>query len=276
MSTLQDTDSLSLPAPQTSASSIALPRPSMTDADANDPTDSDRRRQKRRRVEVDSDIAVHPSFDQQPSPLADNDTSQPSASTLTQISTWEIPPDIVPDDADAPHPLATSAESFQVSPSSNRVLTDQCAAATPLYLSAPIEISDSDDPTIELTQTDRTTPGSPIIVHENPASPSRALLSNAAETAAPSILMPEPLTAYTCPICFSPPTNATLTPCGHVCCGQCLFTAVKSTIRRSMVLAMERAPTRNIDARCVAQRLPGWDGRGGGVIGLKMQVMYSL
>ena len=53
---------------------------------------------------------------------------------------------------------------------------------------------------------------------------------------------PEPLSAYTCPICFSPPTNATLTPCGHICCGACLFAAVKSTVKRNMVIAMERAP----------------------------------
>ncbi|KAM5544880.1 hypothetical protein V8D89_001778 [Ganoderma adspersum] len=42
----------------------------------------------------------------------------------------------------------------------------------------------------------------------------------------------EPLAAYTCPICFSPPSHATITPCGHVLCGECLFTAVKTTIQR--------------------------------------------
>ncbi|PSS34037.1 hypothetical protein PHLCEN_2v1941 [Hermanssonia centrifuga] len=44
----------------------------------------------------------------------------------------------------------------------------------------------------------------------------------------------EPLSAYICPICFSPPKYATLTPCGHVCCGECLFAAVKTTIQRAM------------------------------------------
>lgn len=43
----------------------------------------------------------------------------------------------------------------------------------------------------------------------------------------------EPLSPYNCPICFSPPTHATLTPCGHVCCGDCLFAAVKSSIERA-------------------------------------------
>ncbi|KAG1736293.1 hypothetical protein EDB19DRAFT_1721308 [Suillus lakei] len=85
---------------------------------------------------------------------------------------------------------------------------------------------------------------------------------------------PEPLSAYTCPICFSPPTNATLTPCGHICCGACLFAAVKSTMKRNMVIAMDRAPV----PRCPVCRaeIPGWDGRGGGVVGLKVEVVYSL
>ncbi|KAI6017659.1 hypothetical protein BKA83DRAFT_684810 [Pisolithus microcarpus] len=85
---------------------------------------------------------------------------------------------------------------------------------------------------------------------------------------------PEPLSAYTCPICFSPPTNATLTPCGHICCGPCLFTAVKATVQRNTLTAMNGAPV----PRCPVCRaeIPGWDGRGGGVIGLKLHLVYSL
>jgi Zinc finger, C3HC4 type (RING finger) len=50
---------------------------------------------------------------------------------------------------------------------------------------------------------------------------------------------------YSCPICFSPPTNATLTPCGHICCGPCLFVAVKTTMHRStMMMAPEGAVAR--------------------------------
>lgn len=47
---------------------------------------------------------------------------------------------------------------------------------------------------------------------------------------------PEPdlLSTYTCPICFCPPTNASLVLCGHVFCGSCLFIAVKSTLKRGM------------------------------------------
>lgn len=43
---------------------------------------------------------------------------------------------------------------------------------------------------------------------------------------------PEPLHTYSCPICFSSPTNATLTPCGHITCGECLFTAVGAAAAR--------------------------------------------
>ncbi|ETW82585.1 hypothetical protein HETIRDRAFT_149158 [Heterobasidion irregulare TC 32-1] len=81
---------------------------------------------------------------------------------------------------------------------------------------------------------------------------------------------PEPLHTYCCPICFSPPTNATLTPCGHILCGECLFTAVNAAVMRTGV--------GGLGARCPVCRatLPGWDGRGGGVIGLRARVMITL
>ncbi|KAJ7025158.1 hypothetical protein C8F04DRAFT_1046777 [Mycena alexandri] len=85
---------------------------------------------------------------------------------------------------------------------------------------------------------------------------------------------PEPLSAYSCPICFFPPTNATLTPCGHVCCGSCLFTAVKTMTQRGQGAMRLEASV----ARCPVCRaqIPGWDGRGGGVIGLKVRAVFSL
>ncbi|KAJ7472046.1 hypothetical protein FB451DRAFT_313418 [Mycena latifolia] len=83
---------------------------------------------------------------------------------------------------------------------------------------------------------------------------------------------PEHLSTYSCPICFFPPTNATLTPCGHVCCGSCLFTAVKTMTQRGALMpeaSVARCPV------CRAQ-IPGWDGKGGGVIGLKVRAIFSL
>ncbi|KAF8631632.1 hypothetical protein AX15_002272 [Amanita polypyramis BW_CC] len=52
---------------------------------------------------------------------------------------------------------------------------------------------------------------------------------------------PDGLSEYTCPICFCPPTNATITPCGHICCGACLFTAVKTTLHRG-AMSFTREP----------------------------------
>lgn len=87
----------------------------------------------------------------------------------------------------------------------------------------------------------------------------------------------EPLSEYTCPICFFPPSNATLTPCGHVCCGSCLFTAVKTTLQRGANMGMAIGVGENV-ARCPVCRaiIPGWDGKGGGVIGIKVRQVISL
>lgn len=107
---------------------------------------------------------------------------------------------------------------------------------------------------------------------------------------------PTALSAFTCPVCFSPPENATLTPCGHVMCtfslsilstmrtkrsgnvgGKCLFSAIKAARQRHAGLYGREglAPdgTKN-EAICPVCRvpIPGWDGRGGGVIGLSIMV----
>ena len=169
----------------------------------DDPSGSDRRRQKRRRIEVDSGVEFATADGDQPHPQSEAPSDITQSSTiLAQISTWEIPPDVAP--------------------------TGEQSAA-----SVPIELSNPDHP---IVVSPKAASGSPIVTL---SSPSRVPPSSSGVTATST---PEPLSAYTCPICFSPPTNATLTPCGHICCGQCLFTAVKSTIRRNMVVAMDRAP----------------------------------
>ncbi|KAF7329148.1 E3 ubiquitin-protein ligase complex slx8-rfp subunit slx8 [Mycena kentingensis (nom. inval.)] len=90
----------------------------------------------------------------------------------------------------------------------------------------------------------------------------------------PSAQPDELLSAYTCPICFCAPTNATLMPCGHVACGSCLFTAIKSMIRRGAATAYAEPA----EARCPVCRavIPGWDGRGGGVIGLQTAFVVNI
>lgn len=200
-------------------------------------SESDRRRQKRRRVDVGHDAecdTAHPDIDveqaqsgtQQPPPTP-ADTSQ-SSSAFNQISTWEIPPDIV-----VPRP--TGEEPPQVSPSPAPVNQPVTASSSD---SVAIDLTDLNESTVISSKADWTSSGTaPVVINDKPPSPSS---SSAIPTF--TVSPPEPLSAYTCPICLSPPTNATLTPCGHVCCGQCLFTAVKSTMRRNMVVAMERAP----------------------------------
>ncbi|RPD55013.1 hypothetical protein L226DRAFT_515393 [Lentinus tigrinus ALCF2SS1-7] len=85
----------------------------------------------------------------------------------------------------------------------------------------------------------------------------------------------EPLAAYNCPVCFSPPSYATITPCGHVLCGDCLFTAVKTTMKRG---AYTLPPGERMMPACPVCRapIPGWDGKGGGVIGLRPRAVFSL
>ncbi|KAI0303698.1 hypothetical protein B0F90DRAFT_1708299 [Multifurca ochricompacta] len=103
-------------------------------------------------------------------------------------------------------------------------------------------------------------PTSPIITHITPTLPSSPSLRSE----------PELLHTYTCPICFSSPTNATLTPCGHIMCGECLFTAVGAAAARIGIASLA--------ARCPVCRapIPKWDGRGGGVIGLQPRVIITI
>ncbi|KIY69368.1 hypothetical protein CYLTODRAFT_230546 [Cylindrobasidium torrendii FP15055 ss-10] len=80
----------------------------------------------------------------------------------------------------------------------------------------------------------------------------------------------DPLGGFNCPVCFCAPTNATVTPCGHISCGECLFSAIK--IAQSKHFGLEP-----FAARCPVCRteIPGWNGRGGGVIGLIPKVVYN-
>lgn len=42
---------------------------------------------------------------------------------------------------------------------------------------------------------------------------------------------PQYLHTYNCSVCLAPPKNATLIPCGHIFCGECLFTSVRIAMR---------------------------------------------
>ncbi|KAJ3780247.1 hypothetical protein GGU10DRAFT_369763, partial [Lentinula aff. detonsa] len=92
----------------------------------------------------------------------------------------------------------------------------------------------------------------------------------------PDLLCTHFLSTYICPICFSPPTNATITPCGHVACGPCVFTAVKMALRRETMM-MGGAIRDEGGPRCPVCRapIPGWHGKGGEVVGLVVQVVVA-
>ncbi|KAH9003041.1 hypothetical protein EDB86DRAFT_2894657 [Lactarius hatsudake] len=119
-------------------------------------------------------------------------------------------------------------------------------------------------------------PSSPISLRSLSAPPTSPIVTSV--THAPRPLPPptslppepEPLHTYACPICFASPTNATLTPCGHIMCGECLFTAVGAAVARMGIASLA--------ARCPVCRapIPKWDGRGGGVIGLQPRVVITI
>ncbi|KAG8989756.1 hypothetical protein FRB90_002084 [Tulasnella sp. 427] len=86
---------------------------------------------------------------------------------------------------------------------------------------------------------------------------------------------PQPASEFTCPICFCPPTAAVLTPCGHIMCGSCLFSAIETAAQRAR---MNGYGGEALEARCPVCRakLENWDGRGGGVIGLELKVAMNV
>ncbi|KAG8990383.1 hypothetical protein FRB90_001786 [Tulasnella sp. 427] len=86
---------------------------------------------------------------------------------------------------------------------------------------------------------------------------------------------PQPASEFTCPICFCPPTAAVLTPCGHIMCGSCLFSAIETAAQRAR---MNGYGGEALEARCPVCRakLENWDGRGNGVIGLELKVAMNV
>jgi hypothetical protein len=85
----------------------------------------------------------------------------------------------------------------------------------------------------------------------------------------------QPLSSYTCPICFGPPRAAVLTPCGHLMCGSCLFASVQSARERQL-----RTPQPGMDLSAICpvcrRKLTGWDGKGGGVIPLEVRQVITV
>jgi hypothetical protein len=114
-----------------------------------------------------------------------------------------------------------------------------------------------------------------ILGLEGPAPPDNAVSNDDTGVTAPAQEPNQLLQEYTCPICFSPPTNACVTLCGHVMCAPCLFSSVRAAKQRFVTHPFESGPNARSErkiARCPVCRaiMKGWDGKGAGVIGLWM------
>ncbi|KAJ3791739.1 hypothetical protein GGU11DRAFT_804061, partial [Lentinula aff. detonsa] len=67
-----------------------------------------------------------------------------------------------------------------------------------------------------------------------------------------------------------------MTPCRHVACGPCLFTAVKTALRGESMM-MGGAMRDEGGPRCPICRalIQGWDGKGGGLVWTVVQVVVA-
>ncbi|PAV16488.1 hypothetical protein PNOK_0810800 [Pyrrhoderma noxium] len=103
------------------------------------------------------------------------------------------------------------------------------------------------------------------------AATTAAAASSQVQTTPPKPKQPihtsQPISEFCCPICFCSPTNATLTLCGHVFCGPCLFAAVRAAPQSNVYQPAGTPP------KCPVCRAPmtGWDGRGEGLLGLRCE-----
>lgn len=262
---------------QASRSQSNGPRPSEDTALLTDHAEEglSHHRIKRRRIDVSGEEQddVHQLYEARPSLLSNSPAPENNvleASTSSQVasssllSSWNMAPDLMLESSSSLDELADQPPLTQESVAS-QAYSDAADAGTEIDIVdqrgtslSVSEITDvpSDDVAVvsPAFSPRRMLPSLRPIVIDDPISlemmgvltpeptasqnPHVPPLNATSSSSSP----PEPLSAYTCPICFSPPTNATLTPCGHICCGACLFAAVKSTVKRNMVIAMDRAP----------------------------------
>ncbi|KAF7789753.1 hypothetical protein EIP86_000699 [Pleurotus ostreatoroseus] len=161
------------------------------------------------------------------------------------------------DNADSSHTTESGTHVGQSIGPRNEVETIDVDSAS-AQQEADVEVPAHVLPSASASSQSSTPKGSPSNVAEPSPEPA---VAPPPDSERPKASRAEPLASYSCPICFSPPRFPTMPPCGHICCGECLFTAVKSTIERSQ---FHGPPSDNAKAP-----IPGWDGMGGGVTGLK-------
>lgn len=158
-----------------------------------------------------------------------------------------IPPPV--NSAPRPSTLASRPPSFLPSPPLQR------------YPLRQAEVSEDEDELLgnssgsriqpQLSTSNRNSSGSSIPIFSSPSSSSKPKVSiptsnsnsnSKGKGKVPPEIHHQLLSTYSCPICFSPPNPAVTTPCGHVFCGGCLFSALRAyAVSRAPALGLRQA-----------------------------------
>ena len=112
----------------------------------------------------------------------------------------------------------------------NELNTDLDDARTP---SEPILLSsDDEDPSECEWQVQSVRRLSPNELRRQRMNAAREALRRAAHVPPRPTASHTLLSSYKCPICLCPPTNISVTPCGHIFCGSCLYDSLSTNLRQ--------------------------------------------
>ena len=112
----------------------------------------------------------------------------------------------------------------------NELNTDLDDARTP---SEPILLSsDDEDPSEGEWQVQSVRRLSPNELRRQRMNAAREALRRAAHVPPRPTASHTLLSSYKCPICLCPPTNISVTPCGHIFCGSCLYDSLSTNLRQ--------------------------------------------
>ena len=112
----------------------------------------------------------------------------------------------------------------------NEINTDLDGARNP---SEPILLSsDDEDPSEGEWQVQSVRRLSPNELRRQRMNAAREALRRAAHVPPRPTASHTLLSSYKCPICLCPPTNISVTPCGHIFCGSCLYDSLSTNLRQ--------------------------------------------
>lgn len=101
------------------------------------------------------------------------------------------------------------------------------AASEPILLS-----SDDEDPSDGEWQVQSVRRLSPNELRRQRMNAARDALRRAAHVPTRPTASHTLFSSYKCPICLCPPTNISVTPCGHIFCGSCLYDSLSTNLRQ--------------------------------------------